>query len=351
MRFFTTSIALAVLALSFPAGAAFARAAVAPGVAAAAAATSTRTGGESGSHHSRHAGRHAQRARSTGIARAARSRERTPVRPPARPISRHSSGTAKHSLRRSHRDGQRFATLSATRVLDASLASGLLERLDASDFSPLTLLRESGRGPPRASPDQRPLSLLRVRQSHSSARTPPGPTQSIAIDRTDPAVPVRRGRLRARRRARRIGRAFISGVRPHTPARRFGGSVGTVSGSPVSGGFPMKHRPWFVAPALGAILLVAPLLAHAGTTAATPAPTAKSAPEKAAPSSAVVAQATPSSSTSMKASTTPAPGAPAAPSNSSKSSSAHKSHHKSSHSSQKTDTTKKEAEKHEEKKQ
>lgn len=68
----------------------------------------------------------------------------------------------------------------------------------------------------------------------------------------------------------------------------------------------MQRRSWFVAPAIGALILAAPLLAQAGTTTASPAPAAaKPAPVKATPATpamAAPAQATHEKSAPAKAS-------------------------------------------------
>lgn len=56
----------------------------------------------------------------------------------------------------------------------------------------------------------------------------------------------------------------------------------------------MSRRPWFVAPALGALFLVAPLAAQASPTAPSTAPAAaKAAPAKAAPAQAAPARPSP----------------------------------------------------------
>lgn len=83
----------------------------------------------------------------------------------------------------------------------------------------------------------------------------------------------------------------------------------------------MLHRSWFVAPALGALVLVAPLVALAGANPASPtaakaAPAAPASAVKATPASTMPAKAAPATSASMTAApakTAPASHAAAAP--------------------------------------
>lgn len=264
MRSIIRQLALVALALGITAGAAFARearGAAAPGSTTAVASRATTPARP-------HPG-----ARPGGQREAAaRGAHGAPARAPARHVPHRTHGTRPHSrsLRRTHRDGQRFATLAGFRAPLAAPVRRAAALPANPDRTSLTPLREAGRGPPRTSPDPDDPSPDFARPHPTPARRPFGPDpNTIAIGFAPAALRARRVRARARCPGRAAGRVPVSRARPRTPSARPGGAPERVMDPPL-GGIPMSRRLSFAAPVFGALLLASPIVAFAGS----PAPSA-----------------------------------------------------------------------------
>ncbi len=176
--------------------------------------------------------------------RAANASSRPAVPAPARPVpQRHRAAGGARVHHRTPREDARFAVLASIQAPRDERGMGLLMRdLNLSHDEPMEL-RESERGPPRASPTStHPLGTLACAHLSAARASAPAPTpRPIVAERTPAALPApRRSRVSLVRPPfpRRCGtrRAALSPVRPgRTPAVRPGGAAAGVP-VPPSGG-------------------------------------------------------------------------------------------------------------------
>lgn len=176
-----------------------------------------------------HARRHARATHVASVLRAqAPNRAHAPV-PPARP-ARHAHNRATHNPRPTHRDGKSQATSPTVAVASAPAPVSSLARLAEAPARSRSLIREAGRGPPRAGPVRELSHPDRARPritSSLSSRAPADPDIESASSTQAPRASARSPEHARAPRSRARGRRAspFQGVRPHAPTVRAGGAA------------------------------------------------------------------------------------------------------------------------------